>query len=64
LASKDIGLAQELATELGVPVPMGKVAHDLILGYRDNGYAEEDVLATVKSVEEQAGFQVRGLWHD
>jgi 3-hydroxyisobutyrate dehydrogenase len=64
LASKDIGLAQELAAELGVPVPMGKVAHDLIVGYRDNGYAEEDVLATVKSVEEQAGFQVRGLWHD
>jgi 3-hydroxyisobutyrate dehydrogenase-like beta-hydroxyacid dehydrogenase len=60
LAAKDIGLATELAKEMGVPVPMGSRAEELILGYRDGGFADEDVLATVKSVEEQAGQVVRG----
>lgn len=64
LAGKDIGLAQDLANEIGVPMPMGKAAHDLIIGYRDNGFAEEDVLATVKAVEERSGQVVRGMWHD
>jgi 3-hydroxyisobutyrate dehydrogenase-like beta-hydroxyacid dehydrogenase len=60
LASKDIGLATELAKELGVPVPMGERAEELILGYREGGFADEDVLATVKSIEERAGQVVRG----
>ena len=64
LASKDIGLATDLAAELGVPVPMGAAAEALLVGYRDNGYAAEDVMATIKSLEEQVGFQVRGLWQD
>jgi 3-hydroxyisobutyrate dehydrogenase-like beta-hydroxyacid dehydrogenase len=64
LATKDIGLAQDLANEIGAPAPMGKAAQDLLVGYRDNGYALEDVLATVKAIEEQAGQQVRGTWHD
>ncbi|MDH4145255.1 MAG: NAD(P)-dependent oxidoreductase [Acidimicrobiia bacterium] len=62
LASKDIGLATELASQLNVPVPMGTRAQELLVGYRDNGFADEDVLATVKALEEQAGFTVRGLW--
>lgn len=64
LATKDIGLAQDLANEIGAPAPMGKAAQDLLVGYRENGYALEDVLATVKAIEEQAGHQVRGTWHD
>ena len=64
LASKDIGLAQQLADELAVPTPMGRAARELIDGYRDGGFATEDVLATVKAVEERAGVQVRGTWRD
>ncbi|MGI9612169.1 MAG: NAD(P)-dependent oxidoreductase [Acidimicrobiales bacterium] len=61
LASKDIGLAVDLAAELDVPVPMGAKTQSLITGYRDNGFATDDVLATVRALEEQADFQVRGL---
>jgi 3-hydroxyisobutyrate dehydrogenase-like beta-hydroxyacid dehydrogenase len=64
LACKDIGLAQELAEETGVDSVLGRQTQQLLLGYRDNGFAQEDVLATIKAVEEQAGQQVRGLWHD
>jgi 3-hydroxyisobutyrate dehydrogenase-like beta-hydroxyacid dehydrogenase len=64
LAAKDIGLAMDLAAEMGVEVPMGQRAKDLILGYRDGGFAQEDVLATVKAVEEQAGIVVRGRGAD
>ena len=64
LASKDIGLAVDLADELGVPVPMGAHTQALITSYRDNGFADEDVLATVRALEEQADFQVRGLGDD
>jgi 3-hydroxyisobutyrate dehydrogenase-like beta-hydroxyacid dehydrogenase len=61
LASKDIGLAVDLAHELNVPVPMGERTQGLLTGYRDNGYADEDVLATIRALEEQADFVVRGL---
>lgn len=64
LASKDIGLAVTLADEMGVPVTMGRAAQARIDGYREHGYADEDVLATVKAIEELAGHQVRGLWQD
>lgn len=60
LGSKDIGLAVDLADELNVPVPMGRHTQGLLTGYRDNGFAEEDLLATVKALEEQADFVVRG----
>lgn len=64
LASKDIGLAVDLADELDVPVPMGRHTMGLLTGYRDNGFADEDVLATVKALEEQADFIVRGMSPD
>jgi 3-hydroxyisobutyrate dehydrogenase len=60
LASKDIGLATGLAKELGVPVPMGERAEELIQGYLSGGFADEDILATVRSIEERAGQVVRG----
>ena len=60
LAAKDISLATALADELGVPFDLGKRVEDLLVGYRDGGFAAEDVLATVKSVEERAGIVVRG----
>lgn len=64
LASKDIGLATNLAKECGVPLTMGKAAEELIRHYQANGYAKEDVLATVKELEKQAGTIVRGTWKE
>ena len=43
-----------------MPVPMGERAQELILRFKEGGFAQEDVLATVKAVEEQAGYVVRG----
>lgn len=64
LASKDIGLATGLAKELGVPLKMGEAAEELIRHYQANGYAKEDVLATVKELEKQVGTIVRGTWRE
>ncbi|MDH3678311.1 MAG: NAD(P)-dependent oxidoreductase [Acidimicrobiia bacterium] len=61
LAGKDIGLAVDLARELDVPIPMGEHTQGILASYRDNGFAEEDVLATIRSLEGQADFVVRGL---
>jgi len=64
LACKDIGLAVDLAEEFEVPVPMGRHTQQLLEQYRDNGFANEDVLATIRSLEEEAGYVVRGLAPD
>jgi 3-hydroxyisobutyrate dehydrogenase len=64
LASKDISLATKLAEEFEVPLTMGKAAEGLIRGYQTGGYAKEDVLATVKELEKQAGVTVRGTWKE
>jgi len=64
LAAKDIGLAQQLAAEQGVETPMGAAANAVIRGFLESGYADEDLIATVKAVEERSGFVVRGTWHD
>jgi 3-hydroxyisobutyrate dehydrogenase len=64
LARKDIGLATRLAQELGVPLTMGRVTEELINHYHANGYAREDVLATIKMLEQQAGITVRGTWKE
>jgi 3-hydroxyisobutyrate dehydrogenase-like beta-hydroxyacid dehydrogenase len=64
LASKDIGLAVELGKDYGVPLKMGAAAHELIKHYQANGYAKEDVLATVKELEKLAGTVVRGTWRE
>jgi 3-hydroxyisobutyrate dehydrogenase len=64
LASKDISLATGLAKELGIPLKMGLAAQELIRQYQENGYAKEDVLATVKELEKQTGTVVRGTWKE
>lgn len=64
LACKDIGLAVDLADELEVPVPMGRHTRQLLETYRDNGFADEDILATVRALEDEANFVVRGLAPD
>jgi len=64
LACKDIGLAQELADETGVDAQLGRITYEMLKDYRDNGFAQEDILATIKAVEERSGHVVRGTWHD
>lgn len=60
LAAKDISLAEALATEFDVPVPMGGRAAELLRLYRDTGFADDDILATVQALEDEADFLVRG----
>lgn len=64
LASKDISLATALAKEFAVPLKMGTAAEELIRHYQANGYAKEDVLATIKELEKLAGVVVRGTWKE
>jgi len=64
LASKDISLAAALAKDFDVPLKMGTAALELIRHYQANGYAKEDVLATVKELEKQTGTVVRGTWRE
>ncbi len=64
LARKDIGLATDLGDELGVPLQMAKMAESLIENYQHTGYAQEDILATIKELEKQTGTSVRGTWRD
>jgi len=64
LACKDIGLATELARQLDAPVPMGERAEALLQQYRENGFEEEDVLASIRALEERTGAHVRGTWRE
>src|SRR5262249_35596419 len=64
LASKDISLATALAKEIGVPLKRGTAAEELIRHYQAHGYAKEDVIATIKELEKQAGTVVRGTWKE
>lgn len=64
LACKDIGLATDLANELDVDLTMVPTAERLLKDFQANGYAKEDVLATVKALEEAAGVVVRGTWDE
>jgi 2-hydroxymethylglutarate dehydrogenase len=64
LARKDIGLATQLAKEFDVPLTIGSAAEGLIDNYQKTGYAKEDVLATVKALEQLAGVTVRGTWKE
>jgi len=64
LACKDIGLTQELATEVGVNTPLGAFVRGLLLGHQANGFGPQDVFATVKHHEEASGFKVRGMWKE
>ncbi len=64
LACKDIGLAAQLADELDVPLTMAASARALLKGYQAGGFAQEDVLASIKALEQRTGTTVRGTWDD
>jgi 3-hydroxyisobutyrate dehydrogenase-like beta-hydroxyacid dehydrogenase len=62
LACKDIGLATDLAAEMKVDLTMVPTAEKLLKGFQANGFAQEDVLATVKALEAANNVTVRGTW--
>ncbi len=64
LAFKDINLAADLAKELGVDLPMGSVTQRLLKEFCQSGFADEDILATIKILEDSSGASIRGQWRD
>jgi 3-hydroxyisobutyrate dehydrogenase-like beta-hydroxyacid dehydrogenase len=60
LAAKDAGLNIELAEHFEVPAPVGAAVYDELRRHRDAGLGAEDVLAIVKTLEQDAGVTVRG----
>ena len=64
LACKDIGLAMDLAEELDIDLPMVSNAQTLLNHYQANGFAQEDILGTVKALEEASDVTVRGTWDE
>lgn len=62
LACKDIGLATDLADEMGVDLTMIPTVEKLLKDFQADGFAKEDILATVKSLEAAADVTVRGTW--
>jgi 3-hydroxyisobutyrate dehydrogenase-like beta-hydroxyacid dehydrogenase len=57
--SKDIRLAVDLASELGVPVPLTSVAQQLYQSAMARGYGEEDICGSIRVLEELAGCEVK-----
>lgn len=57
--TKDVGLARQLAGEAGVRLLMGAVAEQLCLEAGAAGYAQADVSALIRPLEESAGIEVR-----
>ena len=64
LACKDIGLATELAGQVGVDLSMVSRAEELLRKFQNDGFAQEDILATIKALEKSVGVNVRGVWKE
>jgi len=59
LARKDLGLATELAREVGVPVPVADLVERLVLEALARGWGDLDNNVVVRLQEEAAGASVR-----
>ena len=57
---KDIGLMLDSANELGVPVPLTALTHQMFQAAIAKGHGDEDICATIKVLEDLAGVEVRG----
>jgi 3-hydroxyisobutyrate dehydrogenase len=60
LARKDIGLATDLAAEVGVPMPLANLAEQNLVECLNKGWGGKDMAAAWMLQEERAGVQVRG----
>ena len=56
---KDLGLAVDLAGQLGVPVPLTSLSQQLLRAAIARGYGEEDICGSIRLLEDLAGIQVQ-----
>jgi len=56
---KDVGLMLESGKELGVPLLLTSVTHQLFQTAMTAGHADEDMCSTIKVLEEMVGVQVK-----
>jgi 3-hydroxyisobutyrate dehydrogenase-like beta-hydroxyacid dehydrogenase len=57
--SKDIRLAIDLASEIGVPVPLTALTQQLYQAAVAKGYGEDDICGSIRVIEELAGCEVK-----
>jgi 3-hydroxyisobutyrate dehydrogenase-like beta-hydroxyacid dehydrogenase len=57
--AKDIGLAVELGSEIGVPLPLTALTQQLYRAAEAKGYGEEDICGSIRVLEEFAGCEVK-----
>jgi 3-hydroxyisobutyrate dehydrogenase len=60
LARKDLGLATDLAAEVGVPMPLAALAEQTLVECVNRGWGGKDMAAVWALQEDRAGVQVRG----
>ncbi|MBV9596709.1 MAG: NAD(P)-dependent oxidoreductase [Chloroflexi bacterium] len=59
LARKDLGLATDLASEFGVPMPLAAMAEQALIECLNRGWGGKDMTAAFALQEERANVQVR-----
>lgn len=59
LMHKDLGLALDLAQDLGIPVPVLSLVRQMLYMSMSKGFSEEDMSAVVKCYEEWAGMEIK-----
>ncbi len=62
LACKDIDLATELAAELNMDLEMVSVSQKMLKRFQASCLGQEDILATIKPLEDANQVVVRGVW--
>ena len=55
---KDIGLALDLGSEIGVPLLLTGLTQQLFQTAMAKGYGEEDICGSIRVLEETAGVEV------
>jgi 3-hydroxyisobutyrate dehydrogenase-like beta-hydroxyacid dehydrogenase len=56
---KDIGLALESAQESGIPLPITAVTHQMLQAAIANGWGDDDICSTIKTLEGWAQVEVK-----
>ncbi len=56
---KDIGLMLDSAKELGVPLPLTGLTHQMFQAAISSGQGDEDICSTIKVLEKWAGVEVK-----
>jgi 3-hydroxyisobutyrate dehydrogenase-like beta-hydroxyacid dehydrogenase len=57
--AKDIGLALDLGSEVGVPMPLTGLTQQLFQAAMTKGYGDEDICGSIRVLEEFAGIEVK-----